>query len=144
MVQSENYRPARSSNASYSANPSLVKIENDDGRLRLRFTIGLPDFRVNRLVAQQKAAQIELDIASGNFDFTLSKYKPPRQTSLKSQEITVAELFQQFTEYQSKNKELQPGSLCRYTTTLKHLEYYFSCKAAKSIWKPILNNSQEK
>jgi integrase len=122
MVQSENYRPARSSNPSYSDNPSLVKIENDDRRLRLRFTyagkryalaIGLPDSRVNRLVAQQKAAQIELDIASGNFDFTLSKYKPPRQTSLKSQEITVAELFQQFAEYQSKNKELQPGSICR-------------------------------
>ncbi len=59
---------------------SLVKVENDEGRLRLRFSyggkryamaIGLPDFSVNRMVAQQKASQIELDIASGNFDSTL-------------------------------------------------------------------------
>jgi integrase len=52
--------------------PGLVKIENDNGRLRLRFTyrgdrksiaVGLPDSAINRIVAQQKANQIELDIA---------------------------------------------------------------------------------
>ena len=52
---------------------SLVKVENDDGRLRLSCThggkryaiaLGLPDSKVNRTVAQQKAAQIELDIVS--------------------------------------------------------------------------------
>jgi hypothetical protein len=55
------------------AGRSLVKVENDDGRLRLRCTHGgkryeialeLPDSKMNRTVAQQKAAQIELDIAS--------------------------------------------------------------------------------
>lgn len=55
---------------------SLVKVENDDGRLRLRFThgdrryaiaLGLPDSQVNRTVAQQKAAQIELDIVCREF-----------------------------------------------------------------------------
>jgi integrase len=121
---------------------SFVRVENDDGRLRLRFThngkrytiaVGLPDSKINRLVAQQKAAQIELDIASGNFDITLSKYRPPKTTSLKQKEVTVVQLFEQFTSTQSKAKELHTGSLCRYTATLKHLERYFSSKPAGLI-----------
>lgn len=114
-----------------STDTSLVKVESDDGRLRLRFTyggkryaiaVGLPDSKVNRLVALSKAAQIELDIASGNFDATLSKYKPPKATSLKQKHLNVADLFKQFIEAQTKAKELHTGSLCRYTATLKHLE----------------------
>ncbi|MBD2653740.1 DUF3596 domain-containing protein [Synechocystis sp. FACHB-383] len=66
---------------------SLVKVESDKSRLRLCFTyggtrhyiaVGLPDSRVNRIGAQQKSTQIELDIASGNFDETLKKHKPPK------------------------------------------------------------------
>lgn len=62
-----------------------VSVENFQGRLRLRWrfegkryalSIGLPDSKINRQVAQQKATIIELDIASGNFDATLKKYKP--------------------------------------------------------------------
>lgn len=121
---------------------SLVKIENDEGRLRLRFThggkryalaIGLPDSKMNRLVAAQKAAQIELDIASGNFDATLAKYKPPKVTSIKQEELSVASLFERFMETQSRAKELHAGSLCRYTATLKHLQTYFPSKPATSI-----------
>jgi integrase len=87
----------------------------------------------SRLVAQQKAAQIELDIASGNFDVTLSKYKAPKTTSVKQKEVTVVQLFEQFTSTQSKAKELHTGSLCRYTATLKHLERYFPSKPAELI-----------
>ncbi|MBE9171198.1 tyrosine-type recombinase/integrase [Pleurocapsales cyanobacterium LEGE 06147] len=120
----------------------FVRVENANGRLRLRFTysgrryvvaVGLPDSKVNRLVAQQKAAQIELDIASGNFDATLSKYKPPKATSQKQREMSVADLFEQFRSAQATAKELHAGSLCRYTATLKHLERYFSSKSAESI-----------
>jgi integrase len=66
----------------------FVRVENANGRLRLQFTgggkryvlaVGLPDLRVNRLVAGQKAAQIELDIVSSNFDATLAKYRPPKR-----------------------------------------------------------------
>ena len=64
-----------------------INIESDKGWLRLRFScqskryafaLGLPDSKVNRKVAEQKAKQIELDILSGNFDSTLKKYKPER------------------------------------------------------------------
>ena len=121
---------------------SLVKVENDDGRLRLRFSyggkryalaVGLPDSKVNRIVAQQKATQIELDIASGNFDPTLRKYKPPKAAASKSAAIQVAELFQQFMEAQTKAKGLQVGSLCRYTATLRHLEKFFANWSADTV-----------
>ncbi|MEL6139749.1 MAG: DUF3596 domain-containing protein [Cyanobacteria bacterium J06628_6] len=54
-------------------------------RLQLRFryrgkrrylSLGLPDSPTNRIVAQQTASQIQLDIISDNFDDTLDKYKP--------------------------------------------------------------------
>lgn len=121
---------------------SLVKVENDDGRLRLRFTyrgkrysmaVGLPDSKVNRIFAQQKANQIELDIVSGNFDLTLKKYKPLKATSKNLAMMEVAELFRKFIESQTKAKNLQKGSLCRYTATLIHLERFFASKPADKI-----------
>ncbi len=121
---------------------SLVKVENDDGRLRLRFTyrgkrysmaVGLPDSKVNRIFAQQKANQIELDIVSGNFDLTLNKYKPVKAASKNLAMMQVAELFGRFVESQTKAKNLQKGSLCRYTATLKHLEHFFAAKPADKI-----------
>jgi integrase len=120
----------------------LVKVENDKGSLRLRFSyggkryamaVGLPDSKVNRIVAQQKATQIELDIASGNFDPTLKKYKPPKAAAQKPDQTAVAGLFEKFTEAQAKAKGLRVGSLCRYTATLRHLEAFFPNKSAEAI-----------
>lgn len=120
----------------------LVKVENDKGSLRLRFSyggkrfamaVGLPESKINRVVAQQKATQIELDIASGNFDPTLKKYKPPRIVTRKTTASTVVGLFKKFMEAQTKTKELQVGSLCRYTATLRHLETFFQNKSAEAL-----------
>jgi integrase len=67
-----------------------VKVENDKGWLRLGFThagrrrtfaLGLPDGKLNQKMAEAKAQQIELDILSGNFDPSLIKYKPEKQSS---------------------------------------------------------------
>ena len=57
--------------------------------------LGLPNSLVNRMVAQQEASQIGLDIASGNFDPSLKKYKPPRGGE-KSSDAQVAGLFRKF------------------------------------------------
>ena len=112
---------------------SFVKVENDGGRLRLRFTyggkrysmaVGLPDSKVNKIFAQQKANQIELDIVSGNFDITLKKYKPIKASSKNLAMMPVAKIFEKFMRTQAKAKNLQQGSLCRYTATLKHLERF--------------------
>ncbi|MGD1929254.1 MAG: tyrosine-type recombinase/integrase [Leptolyngbyaceae cyanobacterium] len=120
----------------------LVKVENDKGTLRLRFSyggkrhtlaVGLPDSKINRLVAHQKATQIELDIASGNFDTTLKKYKPPKASKKKTEQVTVWGLFQKFMAIQTKSKDLQVGSLCRYTATLRHLETFFPSQTPDKI-----------
>ena len=114
-----------------------VSIEEYQGRLRLRWrhlgkryalSIGLPDSKVNRQVAQQKATIIELDIASGNFDLTLKKYKPHTQNS---EGLSVVSLFELFMEY--KAKRLLPRSLDKYDATLKYLERYFENRVAAAI-----------
>lgn len=121
---------------------STVKVENDEGRLRLRFTyagkryalaLGLPDSNVNRVFAQQRASQIELDIVSGNFDPTLKKYKPQRASAQQHTQATVAGMFEKFTQEQAKDKGLHVGSLCRYSATQKHLEKFFRDKAVSAI-----------
>jgi integrase len=121
---------------------SIIKIESDDDRLRLRFShagkryamaLGLPDSAVNRLVAQQKAAQIELDIVSGNFDTTLKKYKPQKEGSHKPENGTIGELFNAFAQEQVKDKGLYTGSQCRYNATQKHLAKFFQDKPIDAI-----------
>src|SRR6476469_4824785 len=49
--------------------------------------IGLPDTKPNRKAASIKARQIELDMASGNFDPSLVKYKPQKQESISVSEL---------------------------------------------------------
>jgi integrase len=66
-----------------------VAIENSNNRLRLRWScegqryclaLGLPNTPINLKLAKKTASQIELDIASGNFDVSLDKYRH-KQTS---------------------------------------------------------------
>ncbi|BAY12997.1 phage integrase [Calothrix sp. NIES-2098] len=103
-----------------------VAIVVSHGRLQLRFrhagkrhnlSIGLPDTKVNRKAAEGKKAQIELDIASGNFDPTLKKYKPESALTLLTPEITpqigppkITEIWQGYIAYKSSSlKETTKG-----------------------------------
>jgi integrase len=56
--------------------------------------IGLPDSPINQAVAKQKAFQIEGDMATGNFDPTLTKYKSEYQNKKKN--LSVCKLFESF------------------------------------------------
>ena len=69
-----------------------VAIEKQDNRIRLRWScdsnryclaLGLPCSTINLKVAQKVANQIELDIASGNFDPKLDKYRLKQAISPK-------------------------------------------------------------
>lgn len=91
-------------------------------------TLGLPDSKVNHQVAQQKATQIELDMASGNFDPSLEKYKPRAR---KRAQNTVTELFRQFTE--RKAKAIHGRSLEKYQTTLKYLSEFFGSRVVEQV-----------
>lgn len=114
-----------------------VSIEEFQGRLRLRWrlqgkrytlAIGLPDSKINRQVAQQKATAIELDIASGNFDSTLKKYKPQ---ILNPQGIGIVKMFGLFMAH--KAKSILPRSLEKYQATQGYLEKFFEKRAVLAV-----------
>ncbi len=101
-----------------------VSIENFEGRLRFRFSYngaqrsfhaGLAENPENRKQAEVIAKQIELDIATGNFDTSLERYK----RSPKSND-TVLNTVQKYLI--AKEKELAPASLFRHKALLRHLK----------------------
>jgi integrase len=81
--------------------------------------IGLPDSKVNRVVADQKARWIEGDMATGNFDLSLKKYKPE---IYKVNRMFAIDLLKQFIDH--KSKEVYSRSLEKYQATLKHLDQF--------------------
>ena len=112
-----------------------VTVEEFKGRLRLYWSwqgkrfflyIGLPDTAASRKAADIKAREIELDIASRNFDPTLAKYKPDRQ-----QAIACLELYEKFLAW--KKPLISPGTLTKYEGLRSHLAQYFRTKSANTI-----------
>jgi integrase len=107
-----------------------VSIGINKGWLRLRWQHqgknyslypGVQDSPTGRAQAKLKAAQIEGDIHSGNFDLTLLKYKP--QTLGKAAtDLTCPELFRKFTQAMEREKALSVGALCKYRGVQAHLD----------------------
>jgi integrase len=92
--------------------------------------IGLPHSIANRKAASIQASQIELDMASGNFDPSLVKYKPQKQES-----ISVSDLFEQFVEY--KRREIEPATLAKYLGLEKHVSAFFKNKTCVSVSESV-------
>ncbi|MBD1848402.1 tyrosine-type recombinase/integrase [Cyanobacteria bacterium FACHB-63] len=105
-----------------------VAITEVDGRFRLRwshfdelgrqkrFTISAGAANeVNRSVAERLARQIELDIASGNFDHSLRKYKPG---SGRSDSVEVEALIDRYIKAHFSPD--QTTSIDRYGTLRNH------------------------
>lgn len=90
-----------------------VRVHNDKGWLRLVWScygkrhwlsLGLPDSRTNRKVAELKAAEIQKDILYERFDSTLTKYRPghqPKSEQPDTESPAIADLFEKFTTAQS-------------------------------------------
>ncbi|PSB01733.1 site-specific integrase [Merismopedia glauca CCAP 1448/3] len=97
-------------------------------RKRYFLYIGLPDSNVNRIVAEQKAKQIAGDMATGNFDSSLKKYKIEYQ---QYSPTTIPKLFKRFTA--EKAKEVSPKTVEKYRATLGYLDRYFGDAGAESI-----------
>lgn len=95
------------------ASKGSVQVIASNGRLQLRFRyagkrrylpLGFPDDRDNRLAAEMKARQIQLDILSGNFDETSAKYKPQSSLAIilgtaEPPCILLSKLWEKYTEY---------------------------------------------
>ncbi|MGB8690843.1 MAG: tyrosine-type recombinase/integrase [Microcoleus sp.] len=122
-----------------------VNIENFKDRLRLAWSwqgkrfwlyIGLPDSSINRKAAEIKARTIELDIASNNFDPSLTKYKPQKQES-----ISVTELFDRFIDY--KKRTISIGGFAKYKGLQKHVETFFRNKNAIAVSETVAEDFRD-
>ncbi len=119
------------------ASKGSAGIESFQGRLRLRLprqlyegsqkylTLGLADTPENHHIAEQTAHQIELDILCGQFDRTLTKYKPQRHLSIvipgEQQTIaTISALWDKYIEY--KRPSLKPRTLDKLAVLEKHIK----------------------
>lgn len=96
----------------------------------------LPDTPINRTIAESRAKQIEIDIATGSYDETLAKYRPSKSASNKpkenpqdpatlSEDSTIESLVNYWLE-SSKTK-------WKLNTYLKH----------KALIRIAINNSKE-
>ncbi|MBL1174135.1 Arm DNA-binding domain-containing protein [Pantanalinema sp. GBBB05] len=107
-----------------------VSIIVSNGRLQLRFrhagerhylSLGLPDNPINRKAAEAKKTQIELDIASGNFDPTLAKYTPRSVLKTAEPDITprvtpkITDFWEAYIQYKA--------SSVKETTRLYHQSF---------------------
>ncbi|MDF0554890.1 DUF3596 domain-containing protein [Kamptonema sp. UHCC 0994] len=104
---------------------------------RFYLYIGLPDSQANRKVAQIKAHQIELDIAGGNFDSSLVKYKPPQ----KEESLTVFELFAEFVKY--KQRQITRPTLAKYVGFQSYITQFFRASSAIAVTESLAQDFQE-
>jgi integrase len=83
--------------------------------------LGYADTAANRGFAQIKAAQIQRDIEYREFDPSLKKYRSKRDVL----GIKVPELFERFMAYQVEFKDLEAGSIRRYSSAKASLQKFF-------------------
>ena len=116
-----------------------IWIETKGTALRLRWRhegkryclgLGVQDNLTGKAFANQKKAQIEMDIISGYFDRTLLKYKP-RKLGSNPSEITTVALFEKYTAF--KDKKLAPGSMHRYRAIASKLRACLGHKLAHQV-----------
>jgi hypothetical protein len=123
----------QSNSSSRKASKGSVQVKSSHGRLQLVFShagkrhylsLGVPDTKTHRKVAEIKAGQIELDILSGNFDATLEKYKPesalstvtPIPTPITPKVfLTPLELWKRYSAYKASG--------LKETTQFYHLSF---------------------
>jgi integrase len=119
------------------ASKGTVSVENFRNRLRLRFryggkqhniSMGLPDTKENRKIAEATAKKIERDIFfDEKFDITkLDRYKPKHTLDTQSdtqQSLDTLELFQKFTVFKLESVSSRYIATC-YNPTANRLKEY--------------------
>lgn len=86
-----------------------------------------PDTPLYRGMAERLASQIQGDMATGNFDPSLRKYKPTKE----SEGIPVWQLFEKFKTW--KSRSVDPRTLEKYQVLGRRLQEYWGDRAAKKI-----------
>jgi integrase len=108
-----------------------VAILCSNSRLQLRFnyagkrhylSLGLPDTKVNRKAAELKVQIIERDIAYGEVDLTLQKYKPQNSLGvvrLEGLEPDLRDLWEKWVNY--RKPQLEAKTLEWFSTMGNHI-----------------------
>ncbi len=112
-----------------------VAILNSNGRLQLRFnyagkrrylSLGLPDTKANRAAAELKAKQIERDIAYGEVDTTLAKYKPSTElvtpVITPSDQIELDDLWSRWVEF--RRPQIEAKTLSWFQGMGRHIDQF--------------------
>ncbi len=118
-----------------------VSVEIAQGKyVRLRWSyqgkpvcisLGMFDSPLARAYAQQRAAIIEGDILSGNYDPTLLKYKP--RTGKRGTVVSAVDLWQHYTQAMQTDKGLSASAMGRYRSIGNHLEATLGSLKAESV-----------
>jgi integrase len=119
-------------NNSSRTSKGSVAILSSNGRLQLRFnygdkrhylSLGLPDTKANRKAAELKVQIIERDIAYGEVDLTLRKYKPQNGLEdfvpVEKLEPDLRELWEKWVDY--RRPQLEAKTLDWFSTMSNHI-----------------------
>lgn len=123
------YPAAYPSEKKKKAHAGTVQVEVFQERLRLRWrylgkryclSLGYPDSKANRTVAEGLAKRIEGEMLAGVFDQTLIRYKPQRE---QNKYADVVKLWEAFTQQKAKSGTVTEQTLYStygpITSTLK-------------------------
>jgi integrase len=107
-----------------------VSIEKKTGKLVIRFacdgrqfylSTGLKDNKQNRAIAEARWELIQREIALGEFDQSLVRYKFKPKGPKEIKKCNLKELWEKFTQYQKNHLE-QTTILNRYATIAKYID----------------------
>jgi integrase len=127
----------------------FMYVEKRGNSLLIRFThdckeysFSLPkhNHAVGRAAAKLIMAQIEKDIAYGNFDSTLLRYKP-RKLGRNPTAISAVELFQKYTDYRLKDRELSHSSIVRFKGIVSKLSQLLGDKPADRVTESVARDA---
>ncbi len=97
------------------------------GGKRHTLYLGLPDTVGNWIVAEGKACQIAGDMATGNFDPSLNKYRP----KLATESVTIVNLFEAFHKF--RQHDLRPSTNEKYRAIAVRLKQHFANKRTDTL-----------
>jgi integrase len=91
---------------------------------------------IGQAAAKLKIAQIEKDIAYGNFDTTLLRYKP-RKMGKNPTAITAVELFEKYIPHYQQERGLSHGSGLKLEAIASKLNHLLGDKPAEKVTESV-------
>lgn len=91
------------------------------GGVQVYLALEMADTPDNRLYAQGKARDIQIEYVKGLFDWSLAKYKPQHGQLSQERKITLSDLWGRYCAY--KSHKLKPKTMHYWVTTIgRHID----------------------